>query len=180
MALGATVYQFDIALADSDRGVFEQLQLRPAMHPSESPAYLLSRVLAACLHWRAGLGFAAGGVSSDEPPVSARSLDGRLELWIEIGLPDAQRLHKAAKAAAEVAVYTHRRADRLLSQLAGKRIHRAGEIPILAFEPALIEAMLDALERRNALTLTRSGEDLFVEFNGRSLHGRLIEHRIPS
>ena len=36
MALGATIYVFNIELADSDRGVYQPLQLRVARHPSES------------------------------------------------------------------------------------------------------------------------------------------------
>ena len=34
MALGATIHVFDIALANSDRGVYESLELRVARHPS--------------------------------------------------------------------------------------------------------------------------------------------------
>ena len=49
MALGATVHNFDIDLADADRGVYETLALRVARHPSESDEYLIVRVLAYCL-----------------------------------------------------------------------------------------------------------------------------------
>ena len=45
MALTATIYNFDVELADNDRGVYESLDLRVAMHPSESPDYLATRVL---------------------------------------------------------------------------------------------------------------------------------------
>ena len=46
MALTATIYNFDIDLSDSDRGVYETLALRVAQHPSESDEYLIARVLA--------------------------------------------------------------------------------------------------------------------------------------
>jgi uncharacterized protein YaeQ len=46
MATGATVHNFDIDLADADRGVYETITLRVARHPSESEEYLLTRVLA--------------------------------------------------------------------------------------------------------------------------------------
>src|SRR5262245_24725341 len=51
MALTATLYSFDIDLADSDRGVYESLSLRAARHPSESAEYLVARVLAYCLEY---------------------------------------------------------------------------------------------------------------------------------
>ena len=46
MALQATIYNFDIELADSDRGVYESLALRVARHPSESEDHLIARLLA--------------------------------------------------------------------------------------------------------------------------------------
>ena len=49
MALQATVHVFRVSLADSDRGVYETLELRVARHPSESAEYLVTRLLAYCL-----------------------------------------------------------------------------------------------------------------------------------
>src|SRR5277367_3916970 len=57
MALGATVYNFKIELADSDRGVYAPLDLRAARHPSETEDHLLTRVLAYCLEYTEGIGF---------------------------------------------------------------------------------------------------------------------------
>jgi uncharacterized protein YaeQ len=51
MALNAAVYVFNVRLADADRGVYETLNLRMARHPSESPEYLLTRLLAYCLEY---------------------------------------------------------------------------------------------------------------------------------
>ena len=52
MALTATIYTFDIELADSDRHIYESLALRVARHPSETEAYLVTRVLAYALERR--------------------------------------------------------------------------------------------------------------------------------
>ena len=43
MALTATIYNFDVDLADNDRGVYETLAIRLAQHPSESDEYLIAR-----------------------------------------------------------------------------------------------------------------------------------------
>jgi hypothetical protein len=45
MALTATIYNFDIDLSDSDRGVYETVALRVAQHPSESDEYLIARAV---------------------------------------------------------------------------------------------------------------------------------------
>ena len=62
MALQATIYNFDIELADSDRGVYESLALRVARHPSESEDHLIARLLAFLLEFADGLAF-SGGIS---------------------------------------------------------------------------------------------------------------------
>ena len=51
--------------------------------------------------------------------------DWRDQHWIDIGTPDAARLHKASKAADRVAVYTHKDPTQFLKQLAGEKIHHA-------------------------------------------------------
>src|SRR6185312_1467665 len=98
MALTATMYAFDVELADVDRGVYESLEIRAARHPSETEEYLLTRVLAYCLEYTEGLSFSRGLSSTDEPALSVRDLTGALQAWIDIGAPDAARLHRASKA----------------------------------------------------------------------------------
>jgi uncharacterized protein YaeQ len=46
MALGATVYVFEVRLADADRGVYDTLTIRAARHPSETAEYMVTRLLA--------------------------------------------------------------------------------------------------------------------------------------
>ena len=57
MALTATIYNFDIQLADVDRGVYESLAFKVACQPSETEEYLMSRVLAYCLEYAEGITF---------------------------------------------------------------------------------------------------------------------------
>ena len=68
MALPATVRKLEINLADSDRGVYEELEWRVAQHPSESERFLVARVLARALEHAEGMEFSKGGVSDDEMP----------------------------------------------------------------------------------------------------------------
>src|SRR5438132_180073 len=124
MALTATVYNFDVQLSDVDRGVYEALSLRVARHPSETEEYLLTRVLAYCLEYTDGIAFSKGLADPEEPAVVVRDLTGALRAWIEIGAPDAQRLHKASKASPRVVVYTHKDPTRLVQQLSSERIHK--------------------------------------------------------
>ena len=108
MAIGVTMYTFDIQLADVDRGVYEDLSVRVARHPSETDAFMLTRVLAYALEYEEGIAFSEGISATDEPAVLVRDLTGALVAWIEVGAPDAARLHTGSLAGARVAVYTHR------------------------------------------------------------------------
>src|SRR5215212_8423467 len=124
MALGATIYNFDVDLSDTDRHVYESLALRVARHPSESEEYLVARVLAYLLEFAEGIEFSRGVSDPDEPAIAIRDLTGAITTWVDIGTPDAARLHKAAKSGARVVVYTHKNADQFLKQLSGEKIHR--------------------------------------------------------
>jgi uncharacterized protein YaeQ len=128
MAQSSTIYVFTVRLADADRGVYETLNLRLAQHPSESPEYLVTRLLAYCLEYVEGIAFSKGLSDTDEPAITVRDLTGALQAWIEIGAPEAARLHKASKSARRVAVYPHRDTAPWLARLAGERIHRASLI----------------------------------------------------
>src|SRR5690349_20963920 len=146
MALTSTIYNATVELSDVDRGVYESLDLRLAMHPSESAEYLVTRLLAYCLEYTEGIEFTAGLSNGDEPPIVVRDLTGRLLSWIEVGVPDADRLHRASKLVDRVAVYTHRDLRNLLGQLHGKKIHRAAEIPIYSFGRGFIEELAEKLQ----------------------------------
>jgi len=179
MALTSTVYNFDISLSDSDRGVYEELALRVALHPSETLEHMLTRVLAYCLEYEEGIAFSKGGLSdSDQPAVSIAHPDGRIRTWIDIGLPDAERLNKAGKAAERVAVYTHRDPATLQRQTAGQRIHRGQEIAVYAIDRRLLEELVPLIDRRTKLDVTVTGHQLYIATGGQSLSGAITDHRL--
>jgi uncharacterized protein YaeQ len=179
MALSSTIYSFEVELADADRGVYESLPLRLALHPSESVERLLTRLLAYCLEYEEGIAFSKGGVSDgDLPAISIMDPAGRFKAWIEVGLPEANRLHRAAKQSERVAVYTLRQPAHPLRQLAGQTIHRAAEIPFYTIDPVLIAALTQALDRRMKISISISGGQIYLTVAGRSVDGAVIEQRL--
>ncbi len=178
MAAGATMHTFEIELADTDRGVYEQLTLRAARHPSETEAYLVTRVLAYCLEHEDGIAFSEGISATSDPAVLVRDMSGKLLAWIEVGAPDAARLHAGSKAAERTTIYTHRDPARVLAQWAGAKIHRADEIVLHSFEPGFIDSAVAALERRNALTLTVTERHLYLQLNGANLSSAIHDQPI--
>ncbi|MDW4572956.1 YaeQ family protein [Microbacterium sp. M3] len=173
MAIGVTMHTFDIQLADVDRSVYEDLSVRVARHPSETDAFMLTRVLAYCLEYEEGIAFSEGISATDEPAVLVRDLTGALVAWIEVGAPDAARLHSGSLQAARVAVYTHRDPVKVAAPWAGKRIHRADEIPLYSFDPGFIDSATGALERRNTLTVSITERRLYLDLNGSSFESEI-------
>ena len=180
MAQTATIYKFDVDLADADRRVYETLAIQAARHPSESEEYLVTRVLAYALEYTDGIAFSHGLSEPDEPALSVRDLTGAIQAWIEVGAPDAARLHKASKTAPRVAVYTHKDPEQLLSRLAGERIHRAAAVELYAIDRRLLGALAARLERRMAFALSVSERELYVSLGADTLTGVVARHSIST
>ncbi len=174
MALTATIYNFDIELADSDRQVYESLALRVARHPSESEAFLVTRVLAYLVEFAPGIEFSRGLSDPDEPTIAIRDLTGTINTWIDIGAPDAARLHKASKTAGRVVVYTHKDPAQFLKQLAGERIHNADAVELYAIDRGLTAALVERLDRRLAFSVSISERELYVSIGEDNLTGEIV------
>jgi uncharacterized protein YaeQ len=179
VASGATVYHLQIELSDVDRGVYETLDLRTARHPSESMPYLLTRVIAYALLYEEGLAFSKGGLSTtEEAPLTLRDLQGNLRVWVEIGTPTADRLHKASKASPRVVVFTQHDLRLLRNEAATREIHKADQIEVYALEPKFLER-LGALTDRNARwTLLRNDGTLYITVGAETLSVPLTKHAL--
>ncbi|MFK4759592.1 YaeQ family protein [Microbacterium sp. ZW T5_45] len=178
MAIGSTMYTFDVQLADTDRGVYDDYSLRVARHPSETDAYMLTRILAYGLEFAEGIAFGGSVSSTDEPAVLVRDLTGLITAWIEVGAPDAERLHLATRQAERTVVYTHRDPAKVMAPWADKRIHRAEDVRVYSFDPGFIESAVPLIERRNTLTLTVTERVLYLDLNGTTLTTTVHEHEI--
>jgi uncharacterized protein YaeQ len=171
MAVTATIYNFDIELADADRNLYESLALRVARHPSESEEYLVTRVLAYLLEFAEGIEFSRGVSDPEDPAISIRDLTGRIKTWIDVGTPDAARLHKAAKSGARVVVYTHKNPDQFLKRLSGEKIHRPDELELYAMDRGLVAALAARLERRVAFSVSITDRELYLSIGTDTLTG---------
>jgi uncharacterized protein YaeQ len=178
MAAGAVMYNFAVQLADVDRGVYEDFALRAARHPSETDAYMMTRVLAYCLEYVEGIAFSDGISSTDEPAVLVRDLTGRLTTWIEVGAPDAERLHYASKLADRTTIYTHRDPEKVIAAWSGKRIHQLEQITLQSFDPGFVDAAVAVLERRNTLSVSVVEGQLYLEINGVTLSSAIHVHEL--
>jgi uncharacterized protein YaeQ len=178
MAASATMFHLQIDLSDVDRAVYQALDLRVARHPSETMRYLLTRVLAYCLCFEEGIAFTRGLSTNDEPAAWVKDPHGNLRLWIEVGTPSAERLHKASKASPRVVVFTHHDPELLKKAARSKAIHKADGIEVYALDGALLDALDGATERNARWAVVHTEGMLYVTSGETSLSGSVTRHSL--
>ena len=175
MAHAGLLYRFHINLADADRGVYETLELRTAMHASETEVFLVVRVLGYCLLHEEGIAFGRGLCEPDESAIHVRDLTGQLVHWIEVGMPAADRLHKAMKAVGKLTIVPHRPLRLLERSLEGHTIHKVNDIQVVVIDPALVATIAGKLERIESWDLTVSDGTIFL-VRGNESHAGTVEY----
>jgi len=105
MAVKATIFKVELQVNDIDRNYYQSHTLTLAQHPSETEERLMVRLLAFALNAGEGLSFGRGISTDDEPDLWSRDLTGVIDLWIDVGQPDEQRIRKACGRSGEVRVY---------------------------------------------------------------------------
>jgi uncharacterized protein YaeQ len=168
------LYRFRLNLSDIDRSVYESLDFRLALHPSEAHSFLLTRMIAYALNVEPGLEFSAGGLSEPEDPcLSSDDPRGGKKLWIEIGNPSARRLHKAAKASKTVKVYTYKNPEPLIREMKAERVHNNESIEIYALAPDFLSELEARLDRDNSWSILRDQDSLMITIGEETLQGDL-------
>jgi uncharacterized protein YaeQ len=149
VAAKATVYKAELSVSDMDRHYYATHALTLALHPSETEERLMVRVLAFALNAGEFLAFGRGISTEEEPDLWARDYTGAIDLWIEVGQPDEQRLRKACGRAREVRVYCYSgRSAAVWWEKSGKDFARFANLRVFEVDGETT-AQLAALAARN-------------------------------
>ncbi len=162
MANPATLYRFRIQLSDIDRSVYEAIDVRVPMHPSETEDFLLTRTLAYALNYQDGLELLPGLCLGDEPSLKVTGPQGDTALWIDIGNPSARRIHRASKASRQLKIYTYKDPAAMLREAQGETIHRADSIEVVAIDSVFLRKLAVVLRRDNRWTLMHNDSELML------------------
>ena len=155
MALKATIFKAELQVSDLDRGHFETHALTIARHPSETDERMMVRLLAFALNADAALDFGRGLSAEDEPDLVKKDLTGRIELWIEVGLPDERDVRKAAGRADEVKVYAYgARSASLWWAANGEALSKLKNVTVLEVTAEACEVLKRLAERNMKLSCT--------------------------
>ena len=161
MALGPTIYKFDIALSDLNRGHYEQLNLTVAHHPSETMERTMTRVLAYCLNAEPRLEFCKGLSEADEPDLWAHTLDGQVSLWIDVGEPEPKRVKKATRIAARTLVYSFNSRSTAWWAREGAELGRL-DVIVYRIDRAGVETLAALVQRTMRMSVTISEQSAYV------------------
>ncbi|GFO53899.1 hypothetical protein GMSM_09060 [Geomonas sp. Red276] len=173
MALPSTIYRASVNVSDLDRQVYEQLQTTAARHPSETEERLLARLLAYCLTYEEGASFAKGVGSGDEPDIWSKEPDGRVRLWVEVGMPDPERLAKSCRHVERAVLFAFgpnlsRWLDQHLAKLAG-----CGNLTVVALDYAFLKGLAAGLQRVIDWSLTVTEGNLYLTVGGETVESAL-------
>jgi len=161
VALKPTIYKLKISLSDLNREVYDTLNLTIALHPSETMERMMARVLAFCINSDELLTFTKGLSEADEPDIWARSLDGQLQLWIDLGEPLPERIKKASHRALAVKVYSfNSKSDVWWSQ--GQAEFGKLKADFYRFDCEQIQQLAGMVERTMDISVTISEQSAFV------------------
>ncbi|RNC69065.1 MAG: YaeQ family protein [Desulfuromonadales bacterium] len=169
MAQPSTIYRAGIQLSDIDRNLYETLQITVARHPSETAERLVARLLAYALFHEDDLEFTKGICAGDEPDLWVKGPDGRVTLWIEVGLPDPERLVKASRHAGRVILLAcgssrWRWEEQHLAKLAG-----ISNLTVLGLDQGFLEQVVARLQRSIVWSLTITEGSLYLDVGGETL-----------
>ena len=102
MTLQPIMHDFDIQFLDADRGENRVLQSTIVCHPSETEEQLVARLLAYILYYESDLEFVTKTGAGDEPELWLRGADDKVVHWVDVGLPERDRLINASRHAQRV------------------------------------------------------------------------------
>lgn len=162
MAQRSTIHRVAIELSDTDRQVYEEIQLSVARADSETQHRLVARLLAYCLCYERDIVFTQGVGAGDEPDVWIKAPDGRVQTWIEVGLPDAKRLVKAARHCERVVLLAYGRALPRWQAEHLPEVAQAGNITVAALDFPFVDQLAATVERSIVWSLVISGGTLYL------------------
>lgn len=170
MALKATVFKVGLDIADLDRRYYQRHDLTIARHPSETDERMMVRVLAFACHASDRLEFTRGLSADDEPDLWQKSLNGELDVWIDVGLPDAKRIRKACHRARQVIVYSYggRAASLWWSQI-HNLMGGLDNLRVVNLPPTDSQHLATLVERTMTLQCTRQENQLWISTESANL-----------
>ena len=161
MAQKPKIYKFKITLSDFNRDYYDAFNLTIAQHPSETLERMMVRVLAFCMNAQENLALTKGISATDEPDIWARTLDGKISLWIDVGEPNVDRVKKATRLASAVKVYSFNSKSGLWWKRGSAKFNEL-KASVFQFQWENIQALVELIQRSMDLSITITEDSAYI------------------
>ncbi|MEH6627635.1 MAG: YaeQ family protein [Motiliproteus sp.] len=165
MAQGTRVYKTQLAISDSDRHCYEQLNLSLALHPSETPERLVARLVAFALEYQEGLEFGKGISNAEDATIWRRSLDERVLHWIEIGQPDAERMTKFYRRSEKLSLFCYAANSERWWQQHKASFSKLSRMEVFVLDWGSLTQLAAGLDKRIEFQLVKNENHLYLSLN---------------
>jgi uncharacterized protein YaeQ len=170
MALKATIFKAELNIADMDRGYYQDHQLTLALHPSETKERLIVRLLAFALNANQDIIFCKGLSDDDEPDLWQKNLNGEIELWIDVGMPDEKRIRKACHRAKRVIIYSYGGRNKVWWQQIRDKLQRFHNLSVINFPVTATDALSALVERSMHMQITIEDAQAWINIGQQTIH----------
>jgi uncharacterized protein YaeQ len=173
MARPSKVFKTSIQLSDVDHGVYETLQATVAQHPSETEERLVARLLAYAIFHEPELAFTKGISATDEPDLWVKRADDRVRLWVEVGLPEPDRIIKASRHSERVALLACGRTLAIWDQQQLPKLEKLANLTVISIDQPLISSLATRLERTITWSVTITEGMLYLTIGEETLEAAI-------
>ena len=130
-------------------------------------------MLAYALCYEEKLVFTKGISAGDEPDLWRKGPDGRILLWVEVGLPEAERLLKSARHAERVVLFAYGGSRWRWEAQHLAKLGRADNITVLTVAQQFIEQLVEHLQRGIHWSLTVTDGTLYLNVSDQTFETAL-------
>lgn len=150
-------------LSNVDQGVYTELDLTLARHPSETAERLVARIIAYSLCYQEGVEFTRGICEGDTPDIWLQQPGEKMDQWIEVGEPAPERMESACKKAKQVKLFLYGKKIWRWKQAHLPRLKGLTNLTIYPLPEELIGSLSTELERTNTWVVTLSDGELYLD-----------------
>ena len=170
MAISATIFKAELQISDMDRHYYDSHHLTIARHPSETDERMMVRIAAFALNAHERLEFCKGLSSEHEAALWQKDLTGDITHWIDVGLPDEDRIRKAHNRADQVTLYAYgERTAPVWWQGIKNKVSRFDNLRVLYLTPENCAALCDMVARTMQLQANIQDGELWLGNGGNSV-----------
>ncbi len=163
-------YGFTINLSAPARDQYATLRFKLPLYIDEQPEELIAKVLVYCHAYESGLTFSDPSMYGKEPTIINRDIVGEISSWVEVGLPEEERLRRALRHSKEAkkSIYFRERAEAndFCFYLRGSTTNWVEQVNFYLLDPEFSAKIAETLTSSSRWDITFCDETVYCSIDG--------------